>query len=699
MSQQYPGGFITKSPPALNPAMGNAAPGVWTMDQVTQAIKNGTWPAYDPYFENVTLLLHGNGTNGAQNNTFIDGSSNAFTITRNGNTTQGTFSPYGSNWSNYFDGTGDYLTVPDNAAFDLGSGDFTIEAWLYITSGNSVGVSGAGWISQWSSGSTQAWYFGTTNGNTFVLGYTTNGSTVNVISSGYVVTTSLNQWVHFAVSKSGTSVKLFVNGVQTGSTGTLSGTIYNSSDVVTLGYNQGAGAGWELFGYMSNARVVKGTAVYTANFTPPTAPLTAITNTSLLTCQSNRFIDNSSNAFAITANGNTSVQAFSPFAPTAAYSTSVVGGSGYFDGTGDYLSAANNAAFDFGTGSFTIEAWIYTGTKVNYQSIIGSWDGSSEAWYFHTNSSGTITYGIQTNVVYTGSAQVCDNAWHHVAIVRNGASDLRLYVDGVLDNSQTNSTNIDTNAEVRIGSLSSGATRFFTGYISNLRVVKGTAVYTAAFTPPTAPLTAITNTAILCNFTNAGIIDNAMMNDLETVGNAQISTTQSKFGGSSMYFDGTGDSANTIASPNLSFSSGNFTVEFWMYTNDTAADVISQRPSGGYGPFGIYIGSSQTIEGYVSTTGSSWVFTGSRSFTNNQWTHVALVRDGSTVYLYVDGTRSTGGNVSTNSLMTDTTNPLRIGGNVGNGDFNGYIDDLRITKGVARYTANFTPQTSQWQDR
>ena len=71
----------------------------------------------DPYFEYTTLLLPGNGTNGAQNNTFLDSSTNNFTITRNGNTTQGTFSPFSqTGWGNYFDGTGDYLTATNNRA-------------------------------------------------------------------------------------------------------------------------------------------------------------------------------------------------------------------------------------------------------------------------------------------------------------------------------------------------------------------------------------------------------------------------------------------------------------------------------------------------------------------------------------------------------------------------------------------------------
>ena len=110
MSKQYPGGIISKTPVVPSgPYSNDTASGIWTLDQQAYWQKLGQWPTagnnpVDPQFNYVTMLLHGDGTNGAQNNTFLDSSTNNFTITRNGNTTQGSFSPYGSNWSNYFGG-------------------------------------------------------------------------------------------------------------------------------------------------------------------------------------------------------------------------------------------------------------------------------------------------------------------------------------------------------------------------------------------------------------------------------------------------------------------------------------------------------------------------------------------------------------------------------------------------------------------
>ena len=361
---------------ANNPTL-SSAKGIWSLSEATKAIRAGLWPpsnaGADPYFENVTLLLPGDGTNGAQNNTFLDSSTNAFTITRNGNTTQGTFTPFSKpdgRWANYFDGSTDYLSVANNAAFNFGSGAFTIEFWYYPTtiSGTQCLITN---------------YGSSTTGFVVQMGGSTAGS--GKIDAGFsgdgadITSTSgltANTWNHIAISGTpgATGIKLFVNGTQTGSTYTGATSLDTSSSlligtVASTNY---------LSGYLSNVRLVKGTAVYTAAFTPPTAPLTAITNTSLLTCQSNRFIDNSTNAFAITRNGDVSVQTFSPFPTLTAYASGTNGGSGYFDGTGDYLSLASNSAFTVGTGDLTIEAWIYcTSLSQPYQGIMSGRANSS----------------------------------------------------------------------------------------------------------------------------------------------------------------------------------------------------------------------------------------------------------------------------------------------------------------------------------
>ena len=95
----------------------------------------GETESIDPDFNLVTQLYQFDGTNGAQNNTFLDSSSNSFSVTRSGSATQGTFSPFSSEegkWSVSFDGTDDYIDVSSGAT-QLGAGDFTVEFWIKTT--------------------------------------------------------------------------------------------------------------------------------------------------------------------------------------------------------------------------------------------------------------------------------------------------------------------------------------------------------------------------------------------------------------------------------------------------------------------------------------------------------------------------------------------------------------------------------------
>lgn len=416
--------------------------------------------------------------------------------------------------------------------------------------------------------------------------------------------------------------------------------------------------------------------------------------------QNNTFLDSSSNNFTITRNGNTTQGSFSPFTLTGIYSTSTNGGSGYFDGTGDYLSLTTNSAFDFGTGNFTIEFWYNSsGNSAGYGAFVarspqryvvcmGASGNTPEMWINDYSLSGPIC-GSSTNI--------CNGAWNHIAVVRNG-NVFTMYVNGVAgatSNTWTGSVSSST-APMWFGADPDFTSRTITGYISNLRIVKGTAVYTAAFTPPTAPLTAITNTSLLLNFTNAGIFDNAAENDLETVGNAQISTSVKKYGTGSLAFDGTGDWLLVSNNTNLQLGTGNFTVEAWVYLSATgSARGLVGKGTSTTGWLLSTNSSDQIVFTYGTTT-----LTSSSALSANTWTHVAVVREGT-------GTNQTkiyigGSNVATGTVSTDfnQTSVMYVGADrTGGSALNGYIDDLRITKGYARYTSTFTPPTAAFPDQ
>jgi len=647
--------------------------------------------APDAQFNYVTMLLHGDGTNGAQNNTFLDSSTNNFSITRNGNTTQGSFSPYGSNWSNAFNlvSTPDYLDIASNAAFGMGTGDYTIESWFYCTD-----TGGYQPIIDCRASSP-------VTGQILFRVYATGQFYFSIEGTGTVLTSpaniATNTWVHAAVVKASGVYTLYINGT---SVATASNSVSIPTSPVRIGNDQQNGNNFK--GYLSNVRIVKGTAVYTSNFTPSTTPLTAVSGTSLLTCQSNRFVDNSSNAFAITANGTISVQRFNPFGTSTAYSTSVIGGSGYFDGSGDYLTVADNAALDVDAGSFTMEAWVYLTDATVTSPILAKNFGSAGGWMFWVQSTLRLRmYDASAGqVTATSSASLISNSWNHVAATRS-SNTLTVYVNGVSSGTAT-FTGTSTNAAVlEIGGYGA-ATAVSTGYISDARLVKGSVVYTGNFTPPTAPLTAITNTSLLTNFTNGAIFDNAMMNDLETVGNAQISTSVKKYGTGSLSFDGTGDYLTTPNSPNLNFGSGDFTIELWLYsTVGTSNESVVNK---GYNNAGnlsyLLFLDANTLGFFASSNGTSFDIASNISMgtaTQNTWVHFAASRSGSSIRLFRNGTLI---NTVTSSatIYTGTTN-LYIGSSDSGGlNFNGYIDDLRITKGYARYTATFTPPTAALSD-
>jgi len=646
-------------------------------------------------------------TNGVQNNTFVDNSNYAFPITRNGSATQGSVTPYWPNgyWGNYF-GTAntDYLSVTSSAVLAFGTGAYTVEFWVYLPVYNNpnriIDLGSA------------AGSFGVQINNTGTIAITKFGSAdVFTSSAGF----TLNTWNHVAVVRTSTAASgtaVYLNGSSLGTT-----TDANNWTVVTTPRISSSSFGF--VGYVSNLRVVKGVAVYTGAFTPPTTPLASTqssgtniaaitgTATSLLACQSNRFVDNSSNSLAITPSGTPRVQAFQPLSPVASYTPAAYGGSGYFSGaSGEYLNTVANAAFNFGTNNFTVEGWVYpTGTLVsNNMPIVEIRTTTGATGFVFLRTANALTLNVYTNSAFGGVStnSLTLNAWNHVALVRS-TNTWSYYINGVASGSFTNTSSQTDGATTgpKIGG-SNAAAEVWVGYLSNVRVVNGTAVYTGAFTPPTlAPLTAAgstsaasyssttnvntvfpsSSTSLLTNFSNAGIYDAAVQNDAITVGDAQGSTTQYKWSPTSMKFDGTGDYLSILNNPAFNLGT-TFTIEFWVYRTVTTAQRVISRQDG-TSPYNGYNIS------YGEVTAGSWTFDASGTqitFADsniNTWVYFAWVVNATSATVYRNGT-SVG--TATQTAQTPATNTtLLIGVKEGlTNYFNGYLQDLRITRGIAR---------------
>jgi hypothetical protein len=198
-------------------------------------------------------------------------------------------------------------------------------------------------------------------------------------------------------------------------------------------------------------------------------------------------------------------------------------GSLTFDGTGDYIDVASNSAFTFGTGNFTVEFWFKGDAQADkffYDNRGGASIGNP---YITLDATGSKLRWGPANT--SGSVTIADNTWHHCAVTRESGT-VKLWVDGALDTSVADATNFSVDRAVKIGRNSYSTSNDLSGNLSNFRVVKGTAVYTAAFSPPTSTLSAITNTSLLVGINQLYTYDYSTKNFTLTFnGNTSYSTS------------------------------------------------------------------------------------------------------------------------------------------------------------------------------
>ena len=391
---------------------------------------------------------------------------------------------YSGSW--YFDASGDYLTVPYSAdSFNFGTGDFTVEAYVnqlaranytaIISSTNtSINVT-----NHWTLG-----YSNTADMLSFKLGSGGSSAVTANFSAHY------GKWSHVAATRESGTIRLFFDGQEVASATDTSSLTGDTGSAVKIGQRYTNQNAYSFNGYMSDLRVYKGVAKYTSNFVPaavspdilPDTPsgvsggskLTKITDGAINIPDNNSRLSlaDSDDAFNL-GSGDWTIEAF-------VYLTNVGGDNNvlFFQGyTSDYLTSQNRM----------IVSYITTGGIINIAQSTTGTDNYDEGY---------------------GNTALSDNRWYHLAYVRNG-SNLDVYVDGKKGTTRTARNLNNSSAVFCIGSSTDNVDGF-NGFISNFRLVKGTAVYTANFTPPSAPLTNITNTKLLCCQSNTSAIEGAV---------------------------------------------------------------------------------------------------------------------------------------------------------------------------------------------
>jgi hypothetical protein len=372
---------------------------------------------------------------------------------------------------------------------------------------------------------------------------------------------------------------------------------------------------------------------------------------------------------------------------------------------------------DLSNMDWSIEFWIYRPTATAaYEGLVylASSEGvdSSTGVSIHLYTNNDIHFNDNGQVAILGNTNVTSGVWHHVACIQDSKYK-KLFFNGILMGVSEQDTPPGP-YQIRIGrSYGFWQNSPSSAYIDDFKITRGKCAYYQDFVPPTGQLTSTTTTATIGstvlllkgNGTNGSTTftdDGHKALTPTRNGNTIISTAQYKYGTASIYFDGTGDYLSYITGKdNFNLFNSNFTIECWIRMNNTTGtqSIFSKRTNtvtyGGL-VFAIISGKPTCS---ATSNGSSWAVdfnTGSTTLSTNTWYHIALTRLYNTFRIFVDGIERGSFTVS-DFIITGNSDNMVIGagGATGGQEFNGYIDDLRIIRGVSLYNNNFTPPTSE----
>lgn len=697
---------------------------------------------------NNVLLLHMDDTSG----NIVDGSGNNHNATVNGGVSYATAAKLNTGLT--FNGSTGYLSIADHADWTLGSSNFTVETWAkFNTVGNAIfiGHDNGG-------GNTNKWLFMYESGNVKFL---INPGALYPIN--YAWSPVVGQWYHLAVTRSGSTYTLYIDGVSV-ATGSNASAIPDPTASLTIGQGEGI---YYLNGALDELALLKRALSATEvldtykrgavkikyqvrscddaacsgeSFVGP-GTVTTTSNTSTDFGTESSYVqqdatngtDFSSGTARLTQLGSNTIKSllhldnvltdYGAYVPKWTASNLSYNASGkfshsaIFNGSNAVITTPETTGTDWDLGTtYTIEFWVKPYYTNSLGRIISTRGGSgTDGWEIYTGGcTGTpcrgtlgMSHGQNSGTsVISATTVLTKDVWNHVAITGDGTTR-RLFVNGtiVASGGVVNVLGSSINQPLTIGRSANAAYgEWFPGEIDEFTVLKGEARYTTNFTAPTAPYNGEGNTKLLLHAdgTNGSttITDESITARTVTVaGNASISTVQNKFGGSAISLDGTGDYLSVGSSSDFALGS-TFTAESFVYPTGMSAD--------GYGSYLFdFRGSSANnwVLGMINSGGAlkmyacgnlSGCVTGTITVSLNTWHHLAYVYSGNVITIYLDGVLD--GTLS--KTFSQAASSLIIGAkSTGAQEYiTGYLDDIRITKGIARYTENFTPSVSAFTD-
>ncbi|MFA5318118.1 MAG: DUF2341 domain-containing protein [Patescibacteria group bacterium] len=588
-----------------------------------------------------------------------DISSSANTVTFNGDADMNATTKKFGSGSVYFDGSGDYLSIPDSDDFAFGTGNFTIDFWMKLSS---TAVDTPTVFAQYphDNNSIYLLYYGDVNGNRLRFGGRGGGMSVSLDLYSPVDSIEDTDWHHIAYVRNGSSISCFIDGTSVENVGTDIGedTMPSISDPFWFGAIHYGGPRYFFYGYIDEVRISKGIARWTSNFTPPTSAYGADSYTKLLLHMDS---DNSASDLTATAYGDGDW-----------VSAGKIGGAFNFDGTEDYLTIPD-VSFNGAVSSLTLTGWIYPGAdSQNGKGLFGDYDNNtgSALWLYQN---GKANYLLNNTYSLTGGATISTAGWTYVALVWDG-SNYTTYVNGTPDltgafSGLTDGTNFN------FGAYATPGTAFYTGKMDEVRflnTVRSVEWIRTEYNNQNSPSTFLTWNApetgggpvAYWRFDEgyASTTYDGVGNNHGTLAGNTTWTTSGKFG-NALSFDGSGDYLSVVDNGNFDFGTGDFAIQFWIKRNgaQTNGDRIYYSSNPGVaGGFMIYFAADPySIYMQYNDGENHWI--GNVPTSDGVWAHIVIERDGNTMKFYKDG-------VHLSALNADVS-----GASFNNADSNIYI--------------------------